>query len=82
MADRPPQSIAGEADKLHVIAVISNPVRYVSRYALYEEFAAKMRAEPLVVLHTVELALGRRPFEIPDAELKLRSTMRFGTRKT
>ena len=72
MADRPPQSASGEPDKLHIIAVISNPIRFVSRYALYEEFAKKMRAETLVVFHPVELALGRRPFEI-DAELKLRT---------
>lgn len=73
LAHHPPQSYAGEPDKLHVIAVISNPIRYASRYALYERFAAFMKKEPLVVFHPVELALGRRPFEIPDAELKLRT---------
>lgn len=73
-SDAPPQSYDGTPDKLHVIAVISNPVRYVSRYALYEKFAQFMRDnEKYVELHVCELALGRRPFEIPDAELKLRT---------
>jgi len=73
MFNRPPISISGEPDKLHVIAVISNPIRYASRYELYKKFKEHMALQPLVVLHTVEIAFGRRPFEIPDAELKLRT---------
>jgi hypothetical protein len=67
MANRVPQSVAGQPDKLHVIAVISNPVRYVSRYELYKKFVEHCATQPLVELHTVELAFGRRPFEITDA---------------
>lgn len=66
-------SIRGE-DKLHVIAVISNPIRYSSRYALYERFAQFMKDnEPHVVFHPVELAFGRRPFELSSSELQLRT---------
>jgi hypothetical protein len=48
-------------DPLYVIAVISNPVRYASRYRLYHDFAARMRREPNVILYTVEIAYGDRP---------------------
>ncbi len=70
---RPPCSIHGEPDKLHVIAVISNPCRYKSRYDLYSHFAEHMRQQPLVELHVCEQGFGRRPFEIPEAELKIRT---------
>jgi len=73
LSNHPPESMSGEPDKLHVIAVVSNPVRYASRYALYKKFKEHMELQPLVVLHTCEVAFGRRPFEIPDAELKLRT---------
>ena len=73
LSDRPPLDATGEPQKLHVIAVISNPARYASRYELYEKFSAHVRTQPLAVLHTVELAFGDRPFEIPDAELRVRS---------
>ncbi len=62
--------------KLHVIAVISNPVRYKSRYDLYEKFKAEMRAHSNVVLHTVEIAFGDRPFMVTKPNkhvLQLRS---------
>lgn len=49
---------------LHVIAVVSNPIRYATRYRLFREFEARMKLEPDVVLHTVELAYGHRPFEV------------------
>lgn len=49
---------------LHVIAVVSNPIRFASRYRLYREFQERMLGNPAVVLHTVELAYGHRPFEI------------------
>lgn len=48
---------------LHVISVISNPVRYASRYRLYRDFAERMRAAG-VIHHTVELSFGARPYEI------------------
>lgn len=52
--------------KCHVISVISNPVRYRSRYDLYEQFERHMEASG-AQLHVVELAFGDRPYEIdPD----------------
>jgi hypothetical protein len=48
---------------LDVIAVISNPVRFHSRYNLYRAFERHMVSSG-VRLTTVELAHGDRPFEI------------------
>jgi len=62
---------------LHVVAVISNPARYHSRYRLAREFIAKMRATPNVKLHMVELAHGDRHFEVTSpggTDLQLRSS--------
>jgi len=55
-------------DKLHVVTMISNPVRYKSRYRLYKQFKDYMSAEQNVVLHTVEVAYGDRPFEVTDRD--------------
>lgn len=57
---------------LDVIAVISNPVRYESRYKLFREFCERMNQQPLVRLLTVELQQRNRPF-ITDANVKLRT---------
>jgi hypothetical protein len=57
---------------LDVIAVISNPVRYESRYKLFTEFCDRMKKQPLVRLLTVELQQRHRPF-ITDSIVKLRS---------
>ncbi len=56
-----------DRDKFHVVTMISNPVRYESRYELYKVFAAKM-ASAGVNLTTVELQLGDRPFAITDRD--------------
>jgi hypothetical protein len=61
------QARDGTPDVLHVIAVISNPIRYTSRYELYKKFELHCLTNPFVRLHTVELAFGRRPFEITDS---------------
>lgn len=53
--------------ELHVIAVVSNPVRYKSRYALYKQFVENISKSPGVVLWTVEIAYGDRPFEVTDS---------------
>jgi len=48
-----------------VVTVISNPVRYSSRYRLFQEFKARvLRAG--ANLMTVELALGDRPHEVSE----------------
>lgn len=51
--------------KLHVIAVIQNPIRYQSRYRLYNQFAQEM-LNAGVDLWTVEVAFGQRPFTITN----------------
>jgi hypothetical protein len=48
---------------LDVVAVISNPVRYESRYNLYRSFERYVAASG-ARLTTVELAYGNRPFEV------------------
>ena len=53
-------------DQLHVVTCISNPVRYQSRWRLYERFAERM-ARTGVRLLTVELAYGERPFVVTRA---------------
>lgn len=55
------------SDLLHVVAVVSNPVRYHSRYRLYHNFKNHMR-ESGVHLTTVELAFGDRPWEVTHPE--------------
>lgn len=52
-------------NKLYVIACISNPVRFRSRYKLYKDFE-KMVLDAGAVLYTIELALGDREFEVTD----------------
>jgi len=52
-----------EKAKLYVVTCISNPVRYASRYRLYNEFE-KLVTDAGAELYTVELAYGNRPFEI------------------
>jgi hypothetical protein len=54
------------ATQLHVISVVSNPMRYASRVRLYHEFAERMKCAG-VHLITVEQAFGDRPFEVTQA---------------
>jgi hypothetical protein len=58
--------------KLDVILVISNPCRYDRRYKLYKETCAKLKQNPKVRLHTVELQQRNRPF-VTCADIQLRS---------
>ena len=51
--------------KLVVITIISNPVRYQSRYKLYRKFEEQMK-EAGALLITVEQAFGERPFEVTE----------------
>lgn len=67
LAHRPPQSRCGGQDILDVILVISNPVRYASRYELYRRCLEHLGQQENVRIHTVELAFGRRPFEVTEA---------------
>ena len=55
------------ADLLHVITVVSNPIRWGSRISLYKAFRDHMLAAG-VRLTVVECAFGDRPFELEDAD--------------
>lgn len=57
-----------QPSQLHVISVISNPMRFKSRYRLYREFDARMR-DAGVTHHTVELLFGDRPCEVTEPTL-------------
>lgn len=52
--------------KLYVIAVVSNPCRYLKRYHLYRKFEQEMK-EAGAQLLTVECAFGDRHFEVTEA---------------
>lgn len=58
--------------KLDVVAVVSNPARFQTRYRLFKEFCARMEREPNVRLLKIELQQRCRPF-ITDAHIKLRT---------
>jgi hypothetical protein len=55
-----------DLSKFHVITMISNPVRYKSRYTLYRQFKQHME-DAGVNFWTCELAFGARPFAITEA---------------
>lgn len=50
------------SDLLHVVCVITNPIRYKSRYELYRRFVDHVHAAG-AKLHVVEAAFGDRPHE-------------------
>ena len=52
-------------DALDVVAVVSNPVRYRSRYDLFRAFQAHVQ-ESGARLTVVEMAHGNRPFEVTE----------------
>lgn len=51
---------------LYVIGVISNPLRYHSRYRLYREWKKEMEETPNVKVVTCEVAFGDRHHEVTD----------------
>ena len=58
-------------EKLHVIAVISNPCLYIRRYILINEFIKRIESEePNVELYVVELAYKNQRFVITDKNNK------------
>jgi len=57
------------SQKLHVIAVISNPCLYATRYILMREFIQRMELdEPDVELYIVEMTYGSQKFIITDSK--------------
>jgi hypothetical protein len=55
-------------DVLHVIAVVSNPALFATRYILAKQFLNRMEQENNVIVYTVELAYDSQPFYIADAK--------------
>ena len=51
---------------LYVIGVISNPVRYHSRYRLFRKWREEMESTPNVKVITCELAFGARHHEVTE----------------
>lgn len=61
-----------KSDLLHVVSVVSNPVRYQRRYDLFSVFSEHMKTSG-VQFHVVELQTGDRDFAVKDAGTQLRS---------
>jgi hypothetical protein len=57
--------LSADAATLHVCIMVSNPVRFTSRYKLLEAFQAQNNG-PHVRLWIVEVALGNRPFVVTE----------------
>src|SRR4051812_49367686 len=51
---------------LYVVTPIFNPVRYRSRWKLYEDFARRVE-QAGAILYTVEVAFGERAFAVTEA---------------
>lgn len=66
--------LQGEAT-LHVCTIISNPIRYASRYKLFESFKSQTEGAH-VVHHTVEIAYGNRPFVVTERDNDLHVQLR------
>jgi hypothetical protein len=62
-------------DKLYIISVLSNPLRWGSRYTNFWDFQ-KHIAHSGAELITVELAQGDRPFEVTGAKSKFHLQLR------
>lgn len=54
------------SNTLHVIGVVSNPMRFHSRYRIFREWMKAMENTPNVKLYIVETAFGDRDFEITE----------------
>lgn len=66
-----------ETDGLWIVAVVSNPERYKSRYQLFERFKTSVEKAGANLL-IVELAFGQRPFEMTEANNPLHVQLRTG----
>lgn len=66
-------------NKLHVIAVISNPCQYARRYILAREFIKRMEHEDSIILYIVELAYWDQQYYVTEKgnkrHLQLRATV-------
>lgn len=62
---------------LHVVGVITNTVRWHSRYRLYREWLGAMENTPHVKVYTVEAALGDRQFEVTESNNPMHLQLRI-----
>jgi hypothetical protein len=62
LSDQTPRKHVLNNERLHVIAVISNPIRYNARYELFKRFTQYVSQFKNVEVHTVEIAFGDRQF--------------------
>lgn len=69
-SNRQPRLLADAV--LHVIIVVSNPAEFERRYQLFEEFIDRYDPLPNIVVHSVELQYGMKPFKT-RAKLKYRT---------
>lgn len=53
-------------EKLHILAVISNPVNFKSRFMLYEQFKKYVEKEHNAVLYTAELIYEGQEYQITE----------------
>jgi hypothetical protein len=67
-------------DKLHVIAVISNPCLFAKRYILMKEFINRLQLEePNIIVYIVELCYGDQKFLITEQKNKRHLQLRTQT---
>jgi hypothetical protein len=66
-------------DKLHVIAVISNPCNYKIRYKLARQFFQRMEQEKDVIFYVVELVYGDQEFAVTTKDNKRHLQLRGDT---
>jgi len=66
-------------DKLHVVAVISNPCNFKIRYSLAKEFFKRMENEPDIILYIVELVYGKQEFAVTTHTNKRHLQLRTDT---
>jgi hypothetical protein len=64
---------------LHVIAVISNPALFATRYILAKQFLHRLEQESNIAVYVVELAYGNQPFYITDSKNKAHLQLRTET---
>ena len=67
-----------EDQTLHLVAIYSNPLRFRSRREQMHNFRQHMAASRNVMLHTVEMAYGHRPWEVTEASNPLDLQLRCG----
>jgi hypothetical protein len=53
---------------LHVVAVISNPALFGTRYVLAKQFLYRLEQDANIIVYVVELVYGKQPFYITDSK--------------